>query len=807
MQLNRAPLGARFVFERTDAPRCNALPKANTAPGVNVSLSILPVDMRSSALLPNAILTSVPMKSLYEDLPSVEIGGRRRVGRVLFGLLVLISVLIGATAGLLLVYTTDLPQVDALESYRPSSITELYDDHDRVIGSFALQRRVVAAYDDFPPVLRDALVSIEDKDFFSHSGINFWRIVGAAYRDIESGGKVQGASTLTMQLARNLFLSPDRRWQRKVQESMLAIQIERRFTKPQIFTLYANQIFLGHGVYGFESASEYYFSKPAKQLTLDEAALLAGLPKGPSVFSPITHADRALKRRNLVINAMLEDGKITAAQAADARSAPLVLHLAHDPNSLAPYFVEEVRRYLESKYGSDQVHEGGLKVYTSLDVDMQKAANQAVLDGLAAYERRHGWKGHLENVEAEGGVIDKYSHPDWDDEPEVNGYVHALVTSAGIGIATLKFGRYTSALGQADVAWTQQKLPDILKTGDICYVKILSLSTNGAAHVSLEQDSGGQGALLAIDNITGGIKALVGGRDFNESKFDRATQALRQVGSSFKPYVYTTVIDGGASPDDTILDEPVSFETPSGPYTPHNYDEKFEGIITLRRALAQSRNIPALKLANKVGIRNVIDYAERFGITSKLPPYLPVALGSAEITLLEQTAAYSVFPNDGVRVTPRYITRVTDYEGRVLEEDFPEVRDVSQRAHRPHYDFDAARGGVARHRHRRGEIAFSGRRQNGHNERLHRCMVRGIHAHHQLWRLGRLRRKEITGSERNRRTRGAADLDGIHDRGNGRKRSRRFPTPAQHFALRSTKSRHTRRRSRRRRSALSQTAL
>jgi len=616
------------------------------------------------------------MKVLYENLPEVEIGGRKLVGRVLFGLLILIAILVGATGGLLLVYTTDLPQVDALEAYRPSSITELYDDHEKVIGSFALQRRVVVGYDDFPPVLRDALVSIEDKDFYKHSGINFWRIVGAASRDIESGGKVQGASTLTMQLARNLFLSPDRHWQRKVQEAMLAIQIERRFTKPQIFTLYANQIALGHGVFGFEAASEFYFSKPAKQLTLPEATLLAGLPKGPSYYSPINHPDRAQRRRNLVINAMVEDGKITAAQANDARSAPLTLRLAHDPNSLAPYFVEEIRRYLEGKFGTDQVHEGGLKVYTSLDVELQKAANQAILDGLAAYERRHGWKGHLENVVGDGEVLEKYSHPDWDDEPEVGGYVHALVTSAGPGIATLKFGRYTAALGQADVAWTKHKLADILKTGDVCYVKIVSLGANGAAKVGLEQDSGAQSALLAIDNATGGIKAMVGGRDFNTSKFDRATQALRQVGSSFKPYVYTTVIDGGASPDDTILDEPISFDTPSGPYTPHNYDEKFEGIITLRRALAQSRNIPALKLANKVGIKSVIDYAERFGVTSKLPPYLPVALGSAEITLMEQASAYSVFPNDGVRVSPRYITRVTDYEGRVLEEDFPEVKDV-----------------------------------------------------------------------------------------------------------------------------------
>ena len=254
--------------------------------------------------------------------------------------------------------------------------------------------------------------------------------------------------------------------------------------------------------------------------------------------------------------------------------------------------------------------------------------------------------------------------------------MHALVTSSGVGIATVKFGRYTAALGQSDVAWTQGKIQDLLHPGDVCYVKILALNPNGAARVELEQDSGAQGALVAIDNATGGIKAMVGGRDFSESKFDRATQALRQVGSSFKPYVYTAVIDKGASPDDTILDEPVTFETASGPYSPHNYDDKFEGIITLRRALAQSRNIPALKLASKIGIKTVIDYAERFGITARLPPYLPVALGSAEITLMEQTSAYSVFPNDGVRVTPRFIGKVTDYEGRVLEEDYPEVKDV-----------------------------------------------------------------------------------------------------------------------------------
>ncbi|MFZ3265175.1 MAG: PBP1A family penicillin-binding protein [Terriglobales bacterium] len=625
------------------------------------------------------------MRVVIQHPPPVEIAGRKIVGFVFFGLLVLLAAFVGSAVGLILVYSTDLPQVDELERYRPSSITELYDDQGRVIGTFALQRRVIATYDDYPQVLREALVSIEDKDFYTHSGINLWRIAGAAYRDIESGGKVQGASTLTMQLARNLFLSPDRSFYRKMQEALLAIQIERRFTKPQIFTLYANQIFLGHGNYGYEAASEYYFSKPARRLTLEEAALLAGLPKAPQYYSPINHPERALKRRNLVLNAMLEDGKITAAQAADAKGKPIVLNLQKDPNSLAPHYVEDIRRYLEAKYGSDQVHQGGLRVYTSLDMDLQKAARQALLDGLAAYERRHGWRSKLVNVLAQG-PLDKYVDPDWDDEPEVNGYIHALVMKVSATAAEIRFGQRAATLTPAEVAaWgaprtsktkTKPKLDDFLRAGDIVYVKVLSLDAGGKAHVSLEQDSGVEGGLVAIDNATGEIKALVGGRDFNLSKFNRATQALRQVGSAFKPYVYTAVIDEGGSPDDTIVDAPITFQTASGPYTPHNYDDKFEGTITLRRALAQSRNIPALKLADRVGIKTVIDYAHRMGITENIPPYLPVALGSAEITPLEQTSAFSVFPNDGLRVAPRYITKVTDYDGRILEEDFSDAKDA-----------------------------------------------------------------------------------------------------------------------------------
>src|SRR5947209_6286225 len=562
------------------------------------------------------------MDSLAEPSP-VKVAGKPFVGRVVFGVLILISAFLGTMAGLLMVYSTDLPQISDLERYRPSTITELYDDQGRQIGSFALQRRVLVSYDDFPKVLRDAILSTEDKTFEKHWGINFWRVMGATYRDITSGSRAQGASTLTMQLSRNLFLSPERHFSRKIQEAILALQIERHFTKQQIFPMYCNQIFLGHGVYGFEAGAEYYFNKHAKDLRIEEAALLAGLPKAPVSYSPINYADRALKRRNLVINNMLEDGKITAEEAGRAKTAPLRLNIQPE-TSPAPYFVEEVRRYLEKKYGADQVHEGGLRVYTSLDLDLQKTATHAVLDGLAAYERRHGWKGQLKNVTQTGESISKYQAPDWQQPLAAGDYVHAVVVDTGLQFCKIKLGHYSAYLGPAELAWTGRKLPkSILAPGDIVYVKVLALNADGSAKVSLEQDSGAQGALLAIDNATGDIKAMVGGRDYDASKFNRATQAQRQAGSSFKPFVFTAAIDQGAGPDDMILDAPTTFQSGGAPYSPRNFDRKFEGNITLRHALAESRNVPAVKLAQRVGIAGVADYARRFGITSPLPPFLP----------------------------------------------------------------------------------------------------------------------------------------------------------------------------------------
>ena len=607
------------------------------------------------------------------DFPS-----RRIARRVTFFVLLGLSAVFGSLCGLMVVYSIDLPQMDDLARYRPNTTTELLDVHGKSFGSFALERRVVLPYVAFPPVLREAIISIEDKSFERNWGVNLFRAVGAAYRDLHEKGRAQGASTLTMQLARNLFLSSEKTYGRKIQEVFLSVQIERRFTKEQIFELYANQIYLGHGTYGFEAGSEFFFNKHVGDLTLPEAALLAALPKGPEAYSPLKYPDRALRRRNLVISEMLQDGKITLKQANAAKDAPLGLHLEAPANSVAPYFVEEVRRQLEKEYGVEQVHGAGLRVYTTLDLDLQIVANKAVLDGTATYERRRGWRGRLPNAVLEGVGLESYRHPDWSQPLDKGSYVHGVVTAVAAKKVVVKVGvEQEVALTPDDWKWTQNKDGDsFLRTGDVVYIKIVDRSPEGTLHASLEQDSGAQASMMALDNASGEVLAMVGGRDFALSQFNRATQAQRQVGSSFKPYVYTTAVENGAKPSDIIVDGPVTFPTPNGPYTPHNYEANYKGAMTLLNAFAESRNIPALKLADRYGIRKVIATAQRFGITSNLPAFLPVAIGAADITLAEQVGAYSVFPNDGIRIEPRYIRKVTQADGLPLDEAPSEVSEV-----------------------------------------------------------------------------------------------------------------------------------
>ncbi len=608
---------------------------------------------------------------------TLRLRGWKLIDRVALAFLLLCSIALGAACGLLFVYASDLPEIRALETYRPTVVTEVYADDGQLVGSFALQRRILMTYEQCPKVLYNAVTAIEDQHFEEHWGIDFPRIAGAVWRKILKGGKAQGASTITMQLAGNLFLDRSEiSFRRKMQEILLALQIERHYTKPQIFTMYANQVYLAHGNYGFAAAAQFYFGKSVSDLKLQEAALLAGMIRGP-IYSPLSDPARALARRNLVLRRMEEEGKITPAEEVAAQKTPLGLHLQFPRNDLAPYFFEEIRKYLESTYGTEAVHERGLRVYTTLNVKMQLAANQALRDGLHSYDRRHGWRGNLPNILHDNlGMLDTYEDEDWHHPIEKGSYVTGLVLAVDDRYATIKIGTYRAILSPPDFTWTGRKKPtDLLKAGDLAQFSIQELH-EATARVQLEQQPGPQAALLTIDNATGEIKAMVGGYSFEDSKFNRATQAYRQVGSSFKVYLYADALEKGASPFDTISDTPFTAISGGQPYSPHNYDEKYEGTITLRRALAGSRNVPAVKLAEKVGINSVVDMARRFGITTPLPPYLPLVLGAADMKLLEHVSAFTVFPDDGIRIDPHMIRRVTSYDGALLEEAHPEVHDV-----------------------------------------------------------------------------------------------------------------------------------
>jgi penicillin-binding protein 1A len=600
---------------------------------------------------------------------------KRYLGSLVFVFLLCLSIALGATAGVLFVYNSDLPQVNSLEDYHPSLITEVYSDDGQVIGSFALERRVIVSWDEIPQVVKDAITSVEDQNFFTHWGIDFYGIARAGLKDVMAGRVVEGGSTLTQQLSKNLFLTPERTFRRKIQEAMLAIQIERLYTKQQILTMYVNLHFMGHGQYGFAAAAEYYFGKELKDLNIEEAAMLAAIPRSPPNYSPIAHPDRALLRRNYAIDRMVAEKKITVAQGEEAKSHPIKIAEKQRRDEIAPYFVEELRRYLEKKYGTFAVHEGGLKVYSTLNVEMQKAANAAVRAGLREYDKRHGWRGADRNLLSEGVQdLASYELKDWKLPIRTNDIVPGVVLDLTKTGATVKIGSYFAQLTPQDIAWTKaMTAAEILKPGDVALFQIRSMNpADKKVEVTLEQRPKVQGSLLAIEPKSGEIKAMVGGYDFDESKFNRSTQALRQTGSSFKPFVYTAAVDNGLRPEDTILDAPVSF----GNYSPGNYDGKYEGVITIRRALGDSRNIPAVKTLAKVGVQNLIPYVRRFGITSKIEPVLPIALGAADVTLIEMVSAYSTFPNDGVRVVPQMIRRVTDSEGNALEENFPELRDV-----------------------------------------------------------------------------------------------------------------------------------
>ena len=600
--------------------------------------------------------------------------------------LFIVAALLGTLSGVMFAYAGDLPQISALDRYAPSAITRVYARNGETLAEFAIESRLPVGYDDISPLLREAIISAEDKDFNQHFGVSVSALLARLGKDIARRRIMAGGSTLTMQLARGLFAQQigfqlgDQSPERKIKEILVAIQIEKRYTKREIFTFYANQTHFGHGTSGVEAASRLYFSKHAKDLTLEEAAMLAGIIQTPARQSPFVNRTAATYRRNYVLEQMASNGYITREQMEAAKAKPIVTRGQPQPlKSVAPFFAEDVRQYLEQQYGAKRLYEAGLSVQTGVDFALQLAANRAVDRGLRQIDKRRGWRRDKPNIVALGQSPATYKNDRWNQAMGIDDIVPAVVTAIAPTTAHLRIGDQTVELRNDGFGWTHKAPPALFKVGDLVDVKVVKADQNGKLEsVFLEQTPILQGALLALDNRTGQVRAMVGGFNFEKSKFNRATQAARQVGSAFKPFVYTAAIDRGYTPSSILVDEPVSF--PAGPgqplYSPHNYDGKFEGNVTLRRALEDSRNVPAVKMMATLTPAQVISYARKFGLLAKMEPYLSLALGAADVPLMEMTSAYSVFPNGGVRMKPYEILKISDRDGNLLEEGRPEPHDA-----------------------------------------------------------------------------------------------------------------------------------
>jgi penicillin-binding protein 1A len=508
----------------------------------------------------------------------------------------------------------------------------------------------------------------------------------AAIRNVIEMRKAGGASTLTQQLTRKLFLTDEKTWERKVKELLLAIQIEKRYTKQEIFTLYCNQMYFGHGAYGVEAAAQLYFGKSVKDLAVEEAAMIAGILQGNARQSPYVNPAAALRRRNYTLDRMASEGFISAAAATEAKATPIVTR--GDPvreASFAPYYLEEVRKHLEARYGAQQLYESGLTVRTPLDGRLQRIVTRALDVGLRRVDkRRTGFRRAHVNVRG-SGPLSAYRNDRWQRPLVAGDIVPALVErvdAAGTapGAATLRIGTLKAELTREGFQWTRRShASQVVTEGDLVDVELLTVdATAGTATVRLEQTPLLEGAVVAVENRSGHVLAMVGGYSFARSKFNRATQALRQIGSTFKPFLFTAAIDRGLTPATLLVDEPASFDAGAGqpPYTPRNYDGQFDGPMTLRTALERSRNIPAVKVMEMLGPAQVVPYAARFGLPGSLPPFLSSALGAGESTLVALTSAYSVFPNHGVRMEPVQVLSVADREGVLLEEHTPVPRDA-----------------------------------------------------------------------------------------------------------------------------------
>jgi len=631
--------------------------------------------MNPKAYSPRAVLNAPPAQR------------RHLLRRLWLPAVLLLALAAGGLTGIIAAYQLNYSQaateVAALATYRPSVVTRVYaDDGETVIGEFALEKRIPLKYEQIPPTMKNAILAIEDARFYDHIGIDPIRIMGATWKNLTTD-KVEGGSTLTQQLAKNLFLSKEQTLKRKINEWALALEIERYYTKNQIMELYANHIFLGANAYGIEAGAETYFGKQAKDLSLEEAALLAGIPKAPGEYSPTTHPDRAKERRDLVLDQMAKNGFATESDVAAAKAKPIQLadtayYQSQEKSSPFDYPVEYIRQELEDKY-TTRVAQSGLAVYTTINVAAQKKAYEVVRAGLRRYDRSHGgWRSSYNSIPsaANNGAgpptqqeLLSYKHPDWygnDYTPGRHLIGMILKVDGAKDQAQVRFGNFNATVTGAEMGWGQRQPRNEFKPGYLAEFEIKEVDKNNRRlKVELSQIPAVQGAMMTLNAKTGEVIAMVGGYDFYTNKFNNAIQAYRQTGSCFKPFIYTAAVEWGMTPDTTVSGAPISI----GGWQPHNYNGSLgNGDLPLKTALAQSMNIPAVHLLQTVGIQTGSQMVRRFGIKVPMAPYLSSALGATEVPLDQMVSAYSAFPNKGIRVDPHMIRKVVDRDGAVLEE-------------------------------------------------------------------------------------------------------------------------------------------
>jgi len=625
-----------------------------------------------------------------------------KIGRILFMLVIILITIGGLTVtGYYYYLQENLPKITSLKDYLPPVITMVYSDDGRKIAEFYKERRIIVPLSKTPQILIDAFVAAEDARFFKHEGIDFFSVVRAMFKNIEAGTIVQGGSTITQQVTKSFFLTPERSYTRKIKEAILSYRIDKKFSKDEILFLYLNQIYLGHGAYGIEAAAENYFGKSVQELNLAECAVLAGLPQAPSKYSPFRFPERARKRQIYVLNRMLAEGYITNIQATEAINTKLDIKPKKNWYiEEAPWYTEHVRRYIEKKYGTEALYNEGLKIYTAVNVEMQRIAKEEIDNGLRELDKHMGYRGPLMQLTPEKieGFVKELQADQIESPLEVGNIIRTIVIAVDNtnNLVTIRLGNGLGRIQIEDMFWARKPNPDVdyksarikypgeaLQVGDVIHVRLKGKSEEEDMwECSLEQIPVAQSALLCIEGETGYVKAMIGGRSFRKSQFNRAIQSRRQPGSAFKPIIYSAALDKNYTAATEILDTPIIFKDTDRDFTwkPKNYEEKFFGPTLFRYALEKSHNIVTIKILKDIGINYMIDYARKLGIKSKLSKDLSIALGSSGVSLLEIVNAYSVFANLGNLVEPIFITKIVDRDGIILEESPPKRERVIEKS-------------------------------------------------------------------------------------------------------------------------------